>query len=114
VISPTNIRQGEVAIFQATVSPHNPSAKLTYLWSHSNGKLISGQEGTKLRIKAVGQPGDVITATVKIMGFDPACNREASARSPIKSAAHIRSTHRNFFHAHECWMVSGFRCAKDG
>ena len=26
---------------------------------------------------------------------------------------HIRSTFRNFFHAHERWMISGFRCVKD-
>lgn len=80
VTCPSEVKQGEVADFVATVSGPD---QLTYLWSHSNGKRIAGQEGSNLKITAVGSDGDVITATVTVLGLDPACNRQASCESRI-------------------------------
>jgi len=80
VSCPSEVKQGEVADFVATVSGPD---QLTYLWSHSNGKRIAGQEGSNLKITAVGSDGDVITATVTVLGLDPACNRQASCESRI-------------------------------
>jgi hypothetical protein len=82
VTCPTEVNQGADVVFVATVS----GQQLTYLWSHSNGKRIAGQEGSELRIKAVGLPGDVITATVRVLGIDPACNYQASCESRIVKA----------------------------
>jgi len=83
----TEVAQGDVAFFIATVSGIEPDRKLTYRWSHSNGKRIAGQAGPELRIEAIGSPGDVITATVDVLGIDPACNRQASCKSRIVTRA---------------------------
>jgi hypothetical protein len=83
VTCPTEVTQGNVVVFAATVSGVGPDEKLTYLWSHSNGKRLAGQEGPGLRINAIGLPGDVITATVRILGIDPSCSRQASCESRI-------------------------------
>ena len=81
VTCPSEIQQGETALFVTTVG--DPDQKLNYLWSHSNGKRIAGQIGPELRIEAIGSPGDVITATVEVLGIDPACSRQASCKSTI-------------------------------
>jgi hypothetical protein len=83
VTCPKKITEGEVAVFVATVTGGDRAQKLTYLWSHSNGKLILGQDGAELRIEAIGLPDDVITATVRILGVDPACNSQASCESKV-------------------------------
>ena len=81
----TSVTKGAVADFEATYSsePDAIGRKLIYLWSHSNGKRLSGTEDTKLKIEATGTPGDVITATVRIVGVDPFCNREATCQTRI-------------------------------
>jgi hypothetical protein len=83
VSCPSSVTEGGIATFRATVGGEPPE-RLTYLWSHSNGKRIPGQEGPELKIKAIGLPGDVITATVEVGGIDPACNRQASCETRIE------------------------------
>lgn len=83
VTCPSEVTQGDVAVFVATVSGIEADRKLMYLWSHSNGKRIAAQAGPELRIEAIGSPGDVITATVDVLGIDPTCNRQASCESRI-------------------------------
>jgi hypothetical protein len=83
VTCPTNVNESDTAVFVASVSGEDLPRKLIYLWSHSNGKRIAGDQGSKLRIKAVGLPGDLITVTVRVLGLDPACNSQASCESRI-------------------------------
>jgi hypothetical protein len=83
VTCPTEVHEGEIAEFTATASADDSVQKLIYLWSHSNGKRVASDQGPKLQIKATGLPGDLITATVRVLGIDPACNYQASCESRI-------------------------------
>ena len=83
VTCPSYVTQGETAVFSAAISGDVPSQGLTYLWSHSHGKRRAGQEGPTLGIEATGPPGDTITATVRVLGLDPACNHQASCETRI-------------------------------
>jgi len=86
VICPATVTRGDVATFEASVS--GLKDKLTYLWSHSNGHRIPGTEASKIGIRADGSPGQVIIATLRIPGVDPACAHEASCESTIVNAIH--------------------------
>jgi hypothetical protein len=81
VTCPETVGEGETATFAATVGG-NPPEKRTFYWI-ANGKLIPGQAGPELKIKAVGSPGDSITVVVEVGGIDPACSRTASCASRI-------------------------------
>ena len=82
VTCPETVSEGETATTFAATVGGDPPEKLTYRWM-SNGKLIPGQEGQELKIKAIGSPGDSITVVVEVGGIDPACSRQASCESRI-------------------------------
>jgi hypothetical protein len=81
---PSKVSQDSVAVFTVTVSGVGPDEKLTYLWSHSSGKRLPGQAGPELKIQAIGSPGDVIKATVEVLGLDPSVSRQASCETHIE------------------------------
>ena len=85
VSCPTRVTKGAVADFEATFNsdPDTTGGKLIYLWSHTNGKRLNGTQDTKLKIEVPGAPGDVITATVRVVGVDPSCNRQATCQTRI-------------------------------
>ena len=83
VACPASVSEGETALFEATISPVGSGQKFIYLWSHSNGARISEQEAYKLRIKATGLPGDIIRATVRVLGMDPTSGSQSSCESRI-------------------------------
>lgn len=83
VSCPKNVVPGEMVTFVARVSGINPTDKITFLWNHSHGTRLGGQQGSKLKIEATGQPGDIITGTVRIRGIDPACSHQATCQTQI-------------------------------
>ncbi len=78
VTCPDKVAHGEIADFRATVSGDTFGVELIYLWRHSHGRVVPGEDKTKLSVKALGLPGDQITATVRVLGLDPAANSEAT------------------------------------
>jgi len=56
------------------------SNDLTYIWSVSNGEILSGQGTRTLEIR-VKDPGKAVTATASLGGIDPDCNGASASCS---------------------------------
>lgn len=65
--------ENQTATFVASVTGGDPEDKLTYKWSVSAGKIVSGQGTSKLLVDATNLGTQPITATVLIDGAHPAC-----------------------------------------
>ena len=84
VTCPTSVTEGEIAVFVVSVSGTDSNQKLTYLWRHSNGKVVGAKDEAKISIRAVGSPDDIIAATVRVLGLDPSVSRESTCESKIE------------------------------
>ena len=85
VVCPKDVTEGETAVFEAKINGDEYYGRRPriFLWRHSMGKRINEPEGSTLRIQALGFPGEIITATVRVLGLDPTISSEASCRTKI-------------------------------
>ena len=60
--------------FEATVSGGYTDSTVTYKWSLSAGKIISGQGTSKVKVDVSDLTGQSLTGTVTVGGFNPKCS----------------------------------------
>jgi hypothetical protein len=78
VSCPSTLDSNGSATFEATVAGGDPTTTLTYKWSLTAGRIISGQGTPKLTVDASGLSRESITATMSLSGMNPACLAVAS------------------------------------
>src|SRR5207247_11055376 len=75
--------------FNASVSP---SANVTYNWSVSAGTIASGQGSASITVETGNLGGQSVTATVDVVGLDPACTKTASCTTAVKPPVVVECT----------------------
>ena len=73
--------------FAARVTGDDPSNKLTFNWTVSAGKIISGQGTSSISVDTADIEGKTITATVEVGGIPDGCGNKASCSTPIADPA---------------------------
>lgn len=68
--------------FVVRVTGDDPSNKLTFKWTVSAGKIISGQGTSSISVEPTGFEGKTITATVEVGGIPEGCGNLASCATP--------------------------------
>ena len=73
---------GSSPTFSANVSGGDPSAKLTFNWTVSAGKITAGQGTTSITVDKTGFGDQPFTATVEVGGLPDNCGNKASCATP--------------------------------
>jgi hypothetical protein len=81
------ITAGDTLIFTATTT--NLKVNVTYNWSVSAGKIVSGQGMARIYVDTKDASGSFITATVQLRGLPEKCSTTASASSNVIPGAQL-------------------------
>lgn len=74
VSCPSEVGSKQPVAFKAAVSGGYTDSTVTYRWSLSAGKIISGQGTSKVVVDVSDLTGQSLTATVTVGGYDPKCS----------------------------------------
>ena len=74
VSCPSGVGSKQPVTFEATVSGGYTENTVTYKWSLTAGKIISGQGTKKVVVDVSDLTGQSLTGTVTVGGFDPNCS----------------------------------------
>ncbi len=83
VACPSRADSKQLIVFEATASGGSSELNLTYTWSVTAGKIISGQGTTKITVDAANLAGQSITATVTVGGMNPNCSGNTASCTVI-------------------------------
>ena len=84
VTCPDAVDLGSPIAFNATVTGGPANVTATYNWSVSAGTITSGQGTPSISVETAGLGGQTVTATVEIVGYDPACGKTASCSTQVR------------------------------
>lgn len=86
VSSPAKVKSGADITFSAKVTGVDPSLKLVYRWTLSNGEISTGQNTAIIKVKSNRLGGETVTGSVDVFGFDDACPSFGSSETYVDSS----------------------------
>src|SRR4051812_18698184 len=85
ITCPESVKEGETATFSTTMTGGRPApgATMSYDWTVSCGKIMSGQGTPSINVDTTGCSGQTIQANVNHTGFGIPCPANCSVAIPI-------------------------------
>jgi len=81
-------------------------------------KIASAYQAVRAQTIEIVEPLEIEDYVVQTSDFEEYNDKWMVGQKVLRGGSfatprgHICATYRNFFHPHERWMVSGFRCAR--
>jgi hypothetical protein len=85
VASPDEIQMGDPLTFIANIGP---GFQTTYKWTVNEGRIAAGQGTASIVVDTTKLEGKTITATIEVIGMEPACPKTSSSSTQVVARKH--------------------------